>query len=425
MLYDILSGIEILLQHILIYVAIYLVKKYIFLEPDLEKEKQRWYHIASILLIAISYVFLKDNTVFILLLSAAICISWARKEHKIIGFFLIIPMIGLINGIIVPLLSTPTTILNIHNEEYRYLIYSIIIYLILFIAIGLFYFKAKKWRIQFDKDLENRHLECWERVLISIVGGIMMVYSSTYSTLPSTSIANQAVIDAIIIDKVVTALSIFCLTITVVVVILQGNKKAFYHKKTMNMSKQMVKALANTIDAKDTYTNGHSTRVAKYSVMLAQRMGYDGEKLEQLEMAALLHDIGKIGVPREIINKPSRLTDEEYAIIKTHPGIGADILMEVEEIPDIAIGAKWHHERFDGKGYPDKLVGNSIPEIARIIGVADAYDAMTSKRSYRDVLAQEIVKGEIEKGMGTQFDPDIAKIMIELINEDKEYTMHE
>ncbi len=191
------------------------------------------------------------------------------------------------------------------------------------------------------------------------------------------------------------------------------------------LSLQMVEALANTIDAKDSYTNGHSTRVAQYSVMLAKKMGYEGEKLEQLQYAAMLHDIGKIGVPREIINKPSKLTDEEYAIIKTHPAIGENILKEITEIPDIAIGARWHHERFDGRGYPDGLAGIKIPELARIIGVADAYDAMTSKRSYRDVLPQEVVLGELEKGKSTQFDPEIASLMMELIREDTEYTMHE
>lgn len=191
------------------------------------------------------------------------------------------------------------------------------------------------------------------------------------------------------------------------------------------MSLQMVQTLAKTIDAKDSYTNGHSTRVAKYAVMIAERMGYAGEALEQLQYAALLHDIGKIGVPREIINKPSRLTDEEYEIIKTHPVIGSNILMEITEIPGIAIGARWHHERYDGKGYPDGLSGLEIPELARIIGVADAYDAMTSKRSYRDVLSQETVRGELEKGKGSQFDPAIADIMLELVSEDTDYQMHE
>ena len=119
------------------------------------------------------------------------------------------------------------------------------------------------------------------------------------------------------------------------------------------------------------------------------------------------------------------MTDEEYEIIKTHPAIGGRILEKISEIPDIAIGARWHHERFDGRGYPDKLSGLDIPEIARIIGVADSYDAMTSNRSYRDLLSQEIVRGEIEKGKSTQFDPDIADIMLMLIDEDINYEMHE
>ena len=196
-------------------------------------------------------------------------------------------------------------------------------------------------------------------------------------------------------------------------------------RKVERMSLQMIRALANTIDAKDSYTNGHSGRVAKYSVMLAGRMGYQGEKLEQVQYAALLHDIGKIGIPKEIINKPSRLTDEEYEIIKTHPAIGGTILDEITEIPDIAVGARWHHERYDGKGYPDHLMGEEIPELARIIGVADAYDAMTSKRSYRDVLPQEVVLEEIENGKGSQFDPVIAEHMVSIIRKDTEYRLHE
>lgn len=305
------------------------------------------------------------------------------------------------------------------------LFFSIILYSVILLSVLIFYLKSIEWRAQFEKDVTIRSLTTWERVLLVGVGAMLLLYSCTYLELPTTELAAQIVINEIIVDKIIGAVVVFGLTIIVIVLILQGNKKEQYYKKTEIMSKQMVNALAKTIDAKDKYTNGHSTRVAKYSVMIAKRMGYEGDKLEQLEFAALLHDIGKIGVPREIINKPTRLTDEEYEIIKTHPGTGANILKEVTEIPDIIIGARWHHERFDGKGYPDKLEGFNIPEITRIIGVADAYDAMTSKRSYRDVLAQEIVRGEIENGKGTQFDPQIADIMLVLIDEDKEYVMHE
>ncbi|MGN0495260.1 MAG: response regulator [Lachnospiraceae bacterium] len=208
-------------------------------------------------------------------------------------------------------------------------------------------------------------------------------------------------------------------------VLKQTRKAEGRRRKVERLSLQMVKTLAGTIDAKDKYTNGHSERVAEYAKEIAKRVGKSQKEQEDIYYMGLLHDIGKIGVPDEIINKTSRLTDEEYEIIKTHPSIGADILKNVSEMPDIAIGAHWHHERFDGKGYPDHLEGKNIPEIARIIGVADAYDAMTSNRSYRDVLPQEVVRSEIKKGKGTQFDPDFADVMLRMIDEDTDYLMRE
>lgn len=196
-------------------------------------------------------------------------------------------------------------------------------------------------------------------------------------------------------------------------------------RKVTNLSLQVVTTLASTIDAKDKYTNGHSRRVAKYSRELGRRMGKSPEELEEIYFIAMLHDIGKIGIPDAIINKTSKLTDEEYATIKTHPGIGAEILKNISEMPNMEIGAHWHHERYDGKGYPDGLMGNEIPEIARVIAVADAYDAMTSRRSYRDALPQDVVRGEIEKGCGLQFDPQIARLILDMIDDDQKYEMRD
>lgn len=192
-----------------------------------------------------------------------------------------------------------------------------------------------------------------------------------------------------------------------------------------NLSLQIVETLAETIEAKDLYTKGHSRRVALYSLELAKRFGFDKETRDRIFIMGLLHDVGKIGIPDQIINKEGRLSDEEYAIIKTHPGKGAKILEAVEEMPELSVGAHWHHERYDGKGYPDGLSGVSIPIEARIIAVADAYDAMSSRRSYRSTLSQEVVRAEIEKGKGTQFDPVFADIMLQMIDEDTEYTMRE
>lgn len=196
-------------------------------------------------------------------------------------------------------------------------------------------------------------------------------------------------------------------------------------KEIEGLSLHVVHTLADAIDAKDAYTKGHSGRVAEYAREIAKRAGYSYDRQEEIYMMGLLHDVGKIGVPDAVINKPGKLTDEEFEKIKTHPGRGAQILQNIEEMPKLAIGARWHHERFDGMGYPDGLSDYDIPEEARIIAVADAYDAMTSNRSYRGVIPQDVVKGEFEKGSGTQFDPQFAAIMLEIIKEDVDYKLHE
>ncbi len=196
-------------------------------------------------------------------------------------------------------------------------------------------------------------------------------------------------------------------------------------QKSKDLFIQTVTALSEAVDAKDRYTSGHSKRVAEYARMIAARMGKSKEEQEEIYRAGLLHDVGKIRIPEDIINKPGRLTDEEFNIIKVHPVTGFHILRGISTSSMIAVGAKYHHERYDGKGYPNGLAGDQIPEVARILGVADSYDALTSNRSYRKALPQEVVKGELEKGKGTQFDPHIADIMIQMVEEDKEYVMQQ
>lgn len=200
-------------------------------------------------------------------------------------------------------------------------------------------------------------------------------------------------------------------------------EKAKNEIKTLSV--EVMEALAHTIDAKDEYTKGHSIRVALYSKMIAEKLGLSDEECENIYYMGLLHDLGKIGVPNEIINSPKPLTDEQYEIIKSHPSLGFEILSEIKSRPDLSIGARWHHERFDGKGYPDRKSGEEIPLMARIISVADSYDAMTSNRSYRNYMAQDRVIEELKNNKGTQFDPKIAECMISIINDDADYTLHE
>lgn len=191
------------------------------------------------------------------------------------------------------------------------------------------------------------------------------------------------------------------------------------------LSEQSLLAITHAIEAKDLYTKGHSERVAKYSEMIARKMGYSDDDAKTLYTMALIHDVGKIGIPDAIINKPGALTDEEFKIIKSHPIIGADILKEVDAFEKISEIALNHHERVDGKGYPNGLTGDEISDEVAIVSVADAYDAMTSRRSYRDIMDQTEVRAEIKKGIGTQFKKRQAEAMLEIIDADKSYELHQ
>ena len=208
--------------------------------------------------------------------------------------------------------------------------------------------------------------------------------------------------------------------------VIEQTAAAVEHRERFDrLSLQLVHTLAGAIDAKDAYTNGHSERVATYAREIALRAGKSESVQENIYLIGLLHDVGKIGIPDTILNKPGKLTDEEYAVIKTHPLQGDKILRNISEFPELAIGARWHHERYDGYGYPDGIAGEQIPEEARIIAVADAYDAMTSSRSYRDPLSQERVRSEIVNGRWSQFDPVFADVMLQMIDEDVGYQMRE
>lgn len=191
------------------------------------------------------------------------------------------------------------------------------------------------------------------------------------------------------------------------------------------LSEQSLLAITRAVEAKDLYTKGHSERVAKYSEMIARKMGYSDDDAKTLYIMALMHDVGKIGIPDAIINKPGALTNEEFKIIKSHPVIGADILKEVDAFEKISEIALNHHERVDGKGYPNGLTGNEISDEVAIVSVADAYDAMTSQRSYRDIMEQAEVRAEIKKGIGTQFKKQQAEAMLEIIDADKSYELHQ
>ena len=206
---------------------------------------------------------------------------------------------------------------------------------------------------------------------------------------------------------------IFCITE------IQYKKYKSIHEHDLNMIRESIETFTGFIDAKDPYTNGHSNRVAQYTRLIAEEMGFDGEELDRIYYVALLHDCGKIGVPDNILGKPGRLTDEEFEIIKSHTTHGSEILSHFKSLPNVNECARFHHERYDGKGYPEGLKGEDIPLIARMICVADSYDAMNSNRVYRKKLTKEDIINEIEKNKGTQFDPAIADVFLKLIKSGK------
>jgi len=190
-------------------------------------------------------------------------------------------------------------------------------------------------------------------------------------------------------------------------------------RQVEDLSFEIIATIADMIEARDRYNKGHSVRVAEYSALLAQSLGWSEERVRNLKYIALLHDIGKVGASDRILNKPGKLTEAEYNMVKAHTTIGGDLLKDMGTISAVDSGAKYHHERYDGKGYPTGMSGETIPTVARIIGIADAYDAMSSKRVFRDALSAEDIRTELVNGRGTQFDPQFLDEFLKLFDEGK------
>ena len=187
-------------------------------------------------------------------------------------------------------------------------------------------------------------------------------------------------------------------------------------KESIAFASEISEAFAKVIDMKDKYTNGHSERVAKYTAMIAKEMGYDDETVEKYYRIGLLHDVGKVGIPKAVLNKPGKLTDEEYDVIKSHTLKGYEVLKDISVVPELAVGALAHHERHDGNGYPNGLSGDDIPPVARIIAVADSFDAMYSDRQYRKRLDFDTAVARIREASGTQFNPEVVDAFFRLVD---------
>lgn len=190
--------------------------------------------------------------------------------------------------------------------------------------------------------------------------------------------------------------------------------------ETRKVYEMAARSILKALDMKDNYTHGHSLRVADYCLILGHHLEMDEEKLYELELSALFHDIGKIGIPDKILSKPDRLTEEEFQVMKTHPVLSYELLKGFEGYEQIAKNARHHHERYDGKGYPDNLKADEIPMISRMILIADTFDAITSSRVYRKELKETIAFEELTEFAGTQFDPFLVKQFIRALKEHRE-----
>ncbi len=255
------------------------------------------------------------------------------------------------------------------------------------------------------------------KFILSIINDVT---GETEKTVELTIIKTRALYEQIWF-MVLVALAILGLILLAVMLIFRKKTKALLRKQeeTKKLIDEMTKVFSGCIDMKDAYTNGHSARVAKYTAMMAEKMGKSKDEVAEIYNIALLHDIGKIGIPDSILNKPGKLDNDEYSVMKSHAQRGYDILKEVNIDPDLALGAGYHHEKYDGSGYPSGLRGDQIPEIARIIAVADAFDAMYSTRPYRKKMPIETVAAEIKRCSGTQFAPEVVDVFLKLVEEGK------
>ena len=283
--------------------------------------------------------------------------------------------------------------------------------------------KKGDYLIYYPSTSENsmeKNIEPYE----GIVPGIIM-YVPIREDINGSSLVIDYTFHRLIQSEPLFWLSVICLGVWLISILIfsitesQYTKYKTIHEHDLNMISESIETFTGFIDAKDPYTNGHSKRVAQYTRLIAEEMGIEGEELDKVYYVALLHDCGKIGVPDNILGKPGRLTDEEFEIIKSHTTRGSEILSHFKSLPDVDEGARYHHERYDGKGYPEGKKGEDIPLIGRMICVADSYDAMNSNRVYRKKLTKEDIINEIEKNRGTQFDPKIADVFLKLIRSGK------
>lgn len=420
-----------------IIIGVFLLERYVFIEIDMEAKKQHIFYFISVILIFISYIiFGKDIASIMIFLLGGFNISLGRKKHRFRGFFLIIPLPGIIKGLILPFLIIPPNLLGFSKHEID--IYNFIIYCLLSALLLAFYIKAKEWRKWFKSNMQKRYLQRWESFLLCIIGLLMMTLQSVISWQfkyykEAEIIKNDYTVGGEIAWSIVIyGITAFVLTITIIILVMQGNKRAYYYEQSSNMQFNMIAVMADIVESRDENTGGHIKRTAKYVEIISKTLKKQNafpdilteQYISNMIIAAPLHDIGKVHISDVVLNKPGKLTSEEFEIMKTHAIIGREFLKQAKkqigesEYLNIAIDmAGYHHKWWNGQGYPEKAKGEDIPLCARIMAIADVFDALSSKRCYREAMPLEKVYNIIREESGTHFDTVIVDAFFESIKE--------
>lgn len=407
----------------------FLLKKYVFLEPNPERKKQRIFYLIAFLLTAgVFFVFGKDAASAAVLVLIGLNICLGRKKYRLPGLLLMVPLLGMINGLLIPLMLVPPYLLSLSVRETQ--LYQFAVYGVLFVLLVLFALTGRKWRVWFRENIQRRSLRRSEKCLLWMVGILLLLFSNAgvMRIVGGNAQTADGPYDVEILSFIgISSVAAFVMTVTIIVLIMQGNRRTFYHERVSGMQTGMISFMAEVVEDRDNNTGGHIRRTAKYVEGIAKELRRQGvysdiltdSYVRDMVVAAPLHDIGKIHIPDAVLNKPGKLTAEEFEVMKTHCLAGEKLLVHAKEelggsgyLDMAAEMAAYHHEWWNGKGYPYGKRGEEIPLCARIMAVADVYDALTSNRCYKKAMPPETAYKIIREESGTHFDPAIVKAFL-------------
>ena len=409
----------------------FLIKKYVFLEPDMETKKQRNFYVVSFLLVSVVFLaFGKDIASLAALFMIQLNICLSRDKHRLRSLVLLIPFLGIVNGLLLPILFVPPYLLSLSTQEA--FVYQFAAYGLLFVLLIIFYVKGRNWRSWFYENMQHRKLRKSEKYLLWMVGILMLFFSNIVAKQILETDENAGAVGQLYGQKFVlfvgiSSISAFIMSVTIIVLIMQGNKRSFYHEQVSNMQSGLITFMAEVVENRDDNTGGHIKRTAEYVECITTELRKQGtyadiltdQYVSDMVVAAPLHDIGKIHIPDAVLNKPGKLTEEEFEVMKTHTTAGEELLTHAKAelgesgyLNTAVEMAAYHHEWWNGKGYPYGISGEEIPLCARIMAVADVFDALTSKRCYKNAMPLEKAYAIIKEESGTHFDPAVVEAFL-------------